>query len=486
VNGARVLVVASEARWNDLRDALAAGRVDAELEYEVDADAAIHRVRGGGIACVLLDANTGDGNGLALVRALRDGELATPVVVLSGGDGAEAADVMSAGATDYLEWSRMSPARLARRMRSAVRLAHAEAEARLARTELAVERRLLREVLQQMPAGVVIASVPGGDVLLENDQVEELLGGPLTGDTGLVARDPRGAVIGASDWPLMRAIELGDVTVDQEIVCRHSDGAIVWLHARAAPVVDSDGQRVAAVMTLHDITPELIAQADAERAARARQDTLSVVSHDLRGPLNTIGIAAEEIAASTDGNAEVGRYVAAIERAAAKSERLIGDLLDVGRIDAGRLEIEPAPVFVASLLEGTVADHQVEAEDHEVALAIVDSDPQARVLADKHRIGQVLANLVRNAIAHTRRGGHIELSAREDGEHIRFEVLDDGAGVPADVLPHLFERYYHERGDGTGLGLAIAKGVVEAHGGAIGVDSTPGDGARFWFTLPVA
>ncbi len=486
MNGASVLVVASDARWIELRDALAAGRVEVTLAHERAPRAAVDRVRRGGVDCVLLDADTGDGNGLELVRALRDHELTTPVVVLSGRDGVEAADVMSAGATDYLEWSRLSPSRLARRMRSAVRLANAEADARLARAELAVERRLLRAVLQQMPAGVVIASVPGGDVLLENDQVEELLGGPLTGDTGLVARDPRGAVIGASDWPLMRAIELGDVTVDQEIVCRHADGKVVWLHARAAPVTDARGERVAAVMTLHDITPERSAQAEAERAARARQDMLSVVSHDLRGPLNTIGIAAEEIAACTAGHAEVGRYVAAIERAAAKAERLIGDLLDVGRIDAGRLEIEPAPALVASLLDGAVADHSVEAEDGGVTLRVVEAEPGARVLADRHRVGQVLANLLRNAIAHTRGGGQIELSARADGEHIRFEVVDDGDGIPDDVLPHLFERYYHERGAGTGLGLAIAKGVVEAHGGAIGVDSTPGEGARFWFTLPVA
>jgi signal transduction histidine kinase len=229
---------------------------------------------------------------------------------------------------------------------------------------------------------------------------------------------------------------------------------------------------------------------DAQRATRARDEVLGIVSHDLRNPLSTIAMCARALHDSLAAPDEGVRYmVDAISRSTEWMKRLIQDLLDIASLDAGHLSIEPhgIPVkpLVADVLE--MFEPSARAQDLRLEGEVVDATPD--VHADRERLLQVVANLVGNALKFTEGGGSIRITARSHGaDRVRFEVTDTGCGIPAEDLPHLFDRFWHVRRNasqrGTGLGLAIAKGIVEAHGGRIDVVSDVGVGSTFSFVLP--
>ena len=233
----------------------------------------------------------------------------------------------------------------------------------------------------------------------------------------------------------------------------------------------------------------------AQEALRARDDVLAFVSHDLRNPLQAIVSSCSMIERSGARSAEravearIGRHVHAIRRCAGRMERLIQDLLDVARIDAGRLDLELEELDVAALLEQVVELHQPLAEEKGLAIVVeVDGGlPPARV--DRRRLTQALSNLLDNAIKFAPAGGTVRVSGTGGGQGLTISVADDGPGIPAHQLPHLFDRYWRgEAGErsGAGLGLAIVKGIVDAHGACIDVLANPrsASGSVFSIRLP--
>lgn len=233
------------------------------------------------------------------------------------------------------------------------------------------------------------------------------------------------------------------------------------------------------------------ARAEAEAAIRAREHVLAVVSHDLRGPLASILIGASLLAEGMSGTPETALYLkhaAAIQRAAEQMSQLLNDLLDVSRIEAGFLSLEREPHSSAELLCATAETFQPQVERRQLQLHIDDTAGATQVLCDRARVLQVFSNLVGNALKFTSEGGRIVLRSHRDGEMVWFSVTDTGRGIPPDQLPHIFKRYWQARKadrQGIGLGLAIAKGVVEAHGGSISVESSTG-GTAFAFSIPIA
>ncbi|MGE0546259.1 MAG: ATP-binding protein [Kofleriaceae bacterium] len=235
--------------------------------------------------------------------------------------------------------------------------------------------------------------------------------------------------------------------------------------------------------------------ADAQHATRAREEILAVVSHDLRNPLSAIDLASQLLERSFERDetsthdARMRRQVATIRRAATRMTRMIGDLLDIARIDAGRLAIERQPHSIATLLDETREAFDAQAHDRRLSL-VVDVAPGLPVVdCDRERVLQVLGNLVANALKFTEPGGTVTLSALPHGDRIMVSVRDTGRGIAADALAHVFERYWHStqrNREGHGLGLSIAKGIVEAHGGTIDAISELGRGSMFSFTLPTA
>ena len=224
------------------------------------------------------------------------------------------------------------------------------------------------------------------------------------------------------------------------------------------------------------------ATATAQRAVLSRDEVMAIVSHDLRSPLQTIRLARSTLP-DTPATARGAR---AIDGAVARMDALIGRLLDLAALDRGGLEVRCSTCDVRGLIEAAAAGVELRATAADIAMFT--TAPEAVVEADRDRILQVLANLLDNALKHTPSGGRIELRATI-GEGVRFEVADTGPGIADDQRGHVFQRYF--RGSriaqgSLGLGLYICKNVVTAHGGEIGVDSEPGRGTTFWFTLPIS
>jgi signal transduction histidine kinase len=227
----------------------------------------------------------------------------------------------------------------------------------------------------------------------------------------------------------------------------------------------------------------------AQRATRAREQVLGVVSHDLRNPLSTISMCARALLDGEPVAAEERRSRAAtIDESAEWMHRLIRDLLDVAAIEAGRLSIERQPEDAGGIVHRVLTMFERDAAARDIALDARVTPGLRRVYADAERVLQVLANLVGNATKFTPAGGRVTVSADSDGDAVVFRVADTGPGIPREHLAHLFELYWHAqrnaRSRGSGYGLAIANGIVAAHGGRIWVDSTLGAGSTFSFTIP--
>jgi signal transduction histidine kinase/CheY-like chemotaxis protein len=223
-----------------------------------------------------------------------------------------------------------------------------------------------------------------------------------------------------------------------------------------------------------------------ERTIRARDQMLSVVAHDLRNPLNVIGIAANTLLQRfSDSTARPP--IERIIRSAYRADRMIRDLLEIDAIESGRLSLERQQVEAADLLLAALDSQQALAAEASVILS-TDLSPQLpRIEGDEEKLHRVLENLIGNAIKFTGAGGHIIVGASPRGDDLLVWVKDSGIGIAPEHLPHVFDRFYQAgKADrhGTGLGLTICRGIVEAHGGRIWVESTRGEGTTMYFTLP--
>ncbi len=229
----------------------------------------------------------------------------------------------------------------------------------------------------------------------------------------------------------------------------------------------------------------------AQRANRAREEVLGVVSHDLRNPITAISMCARALDENPP-TSEQARHelLTTIRESAAWTNRLIQDLLDEASLEQGRLSVEAWPSEPAQLVLQTWHMFEVEAMQHGVSLAQRLPTNLPLVMADSARIVQVLGNLVRNALKFTPSGGQITIGAEPRDGQVVFSVRDTGPGVAPEHQMRVFERYWQSsdaaRIRGTGLGLSIAKGMVEAHGGTIWLESIPGQGATFLFSIPTA
>jgi len=259
-----------------------------------------------------------------------------------------------------------------------------------------------------------------------------------------------------------------------------------FLQANALALRDSSGRRDGALFVFHDVTR--VRQLEA-----MRQEFVANVSHELRTPLSLIKSAAETMLdTGQDDPAMRVRFLEIIDRNANRLTRLIDDLLLLSTLDSGRLRLELQPVSLRMAVQEVVEDFHARAGVRRVTLG--NNVPgQLIVRADPDRLRQVLANLVDNAIKYGCDDGNVAIDGAEgpDGR-LEVSVHDDGPGLSADVQPRIFERFYRvdkarsrEQG-GTGLGLAIVKHVVQAHGGEVRVESRPGAGTTFFFSLPVA
>ncbi|QSQ12469.1 ATP-binding protein [Myxococcus landrumensis] len=231
---------------------------------------------------------------------------------------------------------------------------------------------------------------------------------------------------------------------------------------------------------------------ESRRAARAREDLLAVVSHDLKNPLGVVQLGAALLArgpGAKPGGEVVAKQATRIQDATDRMSRLISDLLDWGRLEAGGLPLDLGEHSMTALLTEATESIRPLAEAKGLHLYTQPPEDDVRVRCDRTRVLQVLGNLMGNAVKFTPSGGDLEVGASVRDGLVCIHVRDTGDGIAAEALPHIFDRYWQARdatSRGTGLGLAIAKGLVEAHGGHIHARSTRGEGSTFAFTLPLS
>jgi signal transduction histidine kinase/DNA-binding response OmpR family regulator len=230
---------------------------------------------------------------------------------------------------------------------------------------------------------------------------------------------------------------------------------------------------------------------EAQRATRARDDVLALVSHDLRSPLGTVLMSAQfllEVLETPGATPPFDQQLRTIVRAVTRADRLIGDLLDVSRIESGSLEVKHSPLDAAQLLAETVEEHRPIAQEKGVTLTGEWTGPKVMLSGDRDRIAQLFSNLIGNALKFTPSEGVVAVTGSAGSKMVKYSVTDSGPGIEPEHLPNLFDRFWQANRatrSGAGLGLSIARGIAEAHMGTLFAESVLGEGARFTFTIPV-
>ncbi|MDX2090737.1 MAG: PAS domain-containing protein [Kofleriaceae bacterium] len=224
-------------------------------------------------------------------------------------------------------------------------------------------------------------------------------------------------------------------------------------------------------------------------ALRTREELLAVVSHDLRGPLGTVQLSASLLASQVGDDQRARRHLDVITRNCIRMANLINDLLDSARIRAGRLQLDMRRETAESVVLEALDLQQSLAEEKGVHLTLESSLNGIQIECDRGRMLQVFGNLIGNAIKFCRAGDKITVTAKRNAQEVEFTIADTGPGIAPDAIPRLFDPYWSGAGhtkEGAGLGLFIVRGIVERHGGRIWAESTPGHGAKFRFTIPIA
>ena len=347
----------------------------------------------------------------------------------------------------------------------------------------------LETLIDTSPVGVVVFDAATGvpkslnrealrivDSLRDADQTPEDLLDLMS------FRRADGRVVSLREFPVAEALSSGETVRTEEVVISVPDGRSVTMLLNATPILSEEGAVVSMVVTLQDM-------ADVEELERLRADFLAMVSHELRAPLTSIkGSAATVLGSSTELDpAVVRQFFRIVDEQADHMNSLVADLLDVARIETGELPVSPEPAEVAALVDRARSAFSSGGGRNPLEIDIQPNLPL--VLADRRRVVQVLGNLLSNAARHSPTTSVIQVGAVQECVHVAFSVADEGRGIPAENLPHLFRKFSRIQTEGqrddTGLGLAICKGIVEAHGGRIWAESDgPGLGTRFTFTLP--
>lgn len=273
---------------------------------------------------------------------------------------------------------------------------------------------------------------------------------------------------------------------------RAKDGSFYWVDSTIVPFLNKDGKPYQYVSVRTDITAFIKARAAAENANKAKSQFLSNMSHELRTPLNAI-LGFGQLLAMQIGpeKREQHEFVSHMITAGNQLLGLINDLLDLSRIEIGKLEFNIQEVSIAELVESSVslvASSRINNRTITIENEIVDLN--LLVKGDGLRIRQVLINLLTNAVKYNRDNGTVTISStKQPGGRLRIQVQDSGDGIASDKLPHLFKHFErldqkHGKIEGAGIGLYVCKQLVEAMHGEIGVESVPGKGSIFWFVLP--
>jgi PAS domain S-box-containing protein len=365
---------------------------------------------------------------------------------------------------------------------------------------LRLSRDTLQAVLDAAPAGVVVADAAGG-ILFASAETQRIFGGPVTGDAhgpagGYHLCMPDGSPIAPGELPLSQALAGQEVT-EREILIKRADGSYIFILASATPLRTAAGQPQGAITVFHDITDfkraaeELKhAKAAAEEATRAKSEFLAKMSHEIRTPM-TVFMAAVEHLLQIDRNPERRHLLGMADQSGQRLRTLIDGILDLSRIEARKVVIDEMPFDVRATVGAAVDLFTLTAREKNLRLETdVAPDTPEVVTGDPDKIGQVLINLIGNAVKFTYQG-EVRVCVHPRGDFLEFAVADTGIGIPEEKQNLLFQSFSQlnnsetGRFGGSGLGLAISKGLVELMSGEIYVQSRAAQGSVFTFTIPL-
>ena len=352
----------------------------------------------------------------------------------------------------------------------------------------------LEALIETTPVGVAVFDARSGHPVSFNGEARRIVDVLCAPDMSLedmlgvlTYRRADGREVSIAESPLAQEFTRAETVRAEEITLSVPGGASVKIQINATPIHSDDGSIASVVVTMQDLAP-------LQETERQRVEFLDLVRHELRAPLTAIkGSATTALRASRAVDpAEARQFFRIIDEQADHMDGLLVDLLDVGRIRAGTLSVDPTPSDVWALVDRARNTFLSGGGRHNVVIDLPPDLPW--VMADPQRIVQVLNNLFANAAREAPETSPIRVEAAREGVHVAVSVRDEGRGVARERLPHLFRRAGRLLDDrrgtgigGTGLGLAICKGLVEAHGGRIRAESAGvGRGARFTFTIPVA
>ncbi len=329
---------------------------------------------------------------------------------------------------------------------------------------------------------------PDGNIIRMNPAAERIMGytqadlaRPLTEQATMLRLETvEGNPLPLDQLPVKRAL-LGKTECGRELQLRQPSGRTVWLSVSAAPLCTPDGRVLGAVATFTDITAQRELQ-------EMREDFIRTVSHDLRNPLGIVLGQAQLISRFADKPERVRKSADSVLTAARRINAMIQDLVDSVRLEAGQVQLQMQSVEIRSFLTDYLERARVTMEAGRVKAEIPEGLPA--VSADPDKLERILANLLTNALKYSPSETEVSIKAEITNGKVAVSVADRGVGITPEDLRHIFERFYRPRAgrprEGLGLGLYITRMLVEAHGGRIWVESEPGQGSTFSFTLPIA
>lgn len=491
---------------------------DYDLQYAPSGPQGLERVRQQAPDLILLDSSMA---GYWLLQALR-ADPATrdiPVICITAqGDSASEAQALAAGAIDCIQQP-INPPVLRARVRLQLELRqHAmacfEAEQRLSESMELVDRALTEaaalqshflSIFDQSPIGIALLDAQGGQILDCNERYAAIVGRSVEqmrqlGSLNITHPDDQPLV--ATEIGRLQAGEISSFQLNARFL--RPDHSSVWTHRTVALVqVDAPGHSLLLSM-VEDITVQreteqklLDAKEAAEQASRAKSAFVANMSHEVRTPMNAV-LGFLDILADSGLNVEQRTLLEKVQKASRALLRILNDILDFSKLDAGAVELELAPFTLDEVLRDAteLMAPSASIKGLELALDVQPGLPQ-HYRGDALRLGQILLNLLGNAIKFTQQGS-VRLAVRALGQavdsqaRLRFEVADTGIGMRPEQVDHLFQPFTQaddsttRRFGGTGLGLTIVKRLVELMGGEIGVQSELGQGTTFWFTVSLA
>ncbi|HMI91525.1 MAG TPA: hybrid sensor histidine kinase/response regulator [Polyangiales bacterium] len=457
---------------------------------------------GSSFDCVLLDYFLPEGPSIDFIGRLRELAPHSALVMLTGqGDETVAVELMKAGAADYLSKDSLEPGRLRSAIKFAVALRRAQASAARAKADRDRHASQLRRFVARAPELVAARSLDTLCQITADISLDVLEAGASAirlqhGDAELCACGPDDAAE-LSAWAAAM-LAAGQISTEPlsdgdhvgvGLMARNGECRGVLAVRCAVGDRSLQEQLVCQLGVLVSISIDnLLLYDSVQRAVRVRDDVMAVVSHDLRTPLNNVRLGASLLRETADDKAV--SIIERVDRNVTLMTRLVDDLVDMVRIESGVVELHPSRESVGELLEAARDLVATQAAAAQLKLEISPGAAGLFVRADRERVLQVLANLLGNAVKFTGRDGRIGLAASEQGTVVRFEVSDSGRGIASEEGEKVFARFWQSdpkrRSSGLGLGLYIAKGLIQAHGGALWYESEPGRGTRFFFTLPQA